>query len=43
MLAGLSADDYVRLEQGRDRHPSEQVLDAWLAPWTSTRDRSASA
>jgi transcriptional regulator with XRE-family HTH domain len=28
MLAGLSADYYVRLEQGRDRHPSEQVLDA---------------
>jgi transcriptional regulator with XRE-family HTH domain len=28
MLAGVSADYYVRLEQGRDRHPSEQVLDA---------------
>ncbi|MFI5606753.1 helix-turn-helix transcriptional regulator [Amycolatopsis sp. NPDC051903] len=25
-LAGVSADYYVRLEQGRDRHPSEQVL-----------------
>src|SRR5712672_3533610 len=27
-LAGVSSDYYVRLEQGRDRHPSEQVLDA---------------
>jgi transcriptional regulator with XRE-family HTH domain len=28
MLAGVSGDYYVRLEQGRDQHPSEQVLDA---------------
>ena len=28
MLAGISADYYVRLERGRDRHPSEQVLEA---------------
>jgi|SRR5580700_10498610 transcriptional regulator with XRE-family HTH domain len=28
MLAGVSADYYVRLETGRDQHPSEQVLDA---------------
>ncbi|GAA1894718.1 helix-turn-helix domain-containing protein [Lapillicoccus jejuensis] len=28
MLAGISADYYLRLEQGRDRHPSAQVLDA---------------
>jgi transcriptional regulator with XRE-family HTH domain len=28
MLAGVSADYYVRLEQGRDQHPSTQVLDA---------------
>jgi transcriptional regulator with XRE-family HTH domain len=28
MLAGVSADYYVRLEQGRDQHPSQQVLDA---------------
>src|ERR1700742_4324347 len=27
-LAGVSADYYVRLEQGRDQHPSAQVLDA---------------
>lgn len=28
MLAGVSAEYYVRLERGRDRNPSEQVLDA---------------
>jgi transcriptional regulator with XRE-family HTH domain len=28
MLAGVSADYYIRLEQGRDQHPSSQVLDA---------------
>lgn len=28
MLAGISADYYLRLEQGRDRHPSPQVLEA---------------
>jgi transcriptional regulator with XRE-family HTH domain len=28
MLAGVSSDYYVRLEQGRDQHPSDQVLDA---------------
>lgn len=27
-LAGISVDYYVRLEQGRDRHPSAQVVDA---------------
>jgi transcriptional regulator with XRE-family HTH domain len=27
LLAGVSNDYYVRLEQGRDQHPSEQVLD----------------
>ncbi|MFF3749895.1 helix-turn-helix transcriptional regulator [Streptomyces sp. NPDC002018] len=27
-LAGVSKDYYTRLEQGRERHPSEQVLDA---------------
>jgi transcriptional regulator with XRE-family HTH domain len=27
-LAGISADYYLRLEQGRDRHPSSQVLSA---------------
>lgn len=28
MLAGISVEYYLRLEQGRDRHPSEQVLTA---------------
>ncbi|GAB3158218.1 helix-turn-helix transcriptional regulator [Amycolatopsis stemonae] len=28
MLAGISADYYLRLEQGRDRNPSRQVLES---------------
>jgi transcriptional regulator with XRE-family HTH domain len=28
MLAGISSEYHTRLEQGRDRHPSAQVLDA---------------
>lgn len=28
MLAGVSADYYIRLEQGRDKHPSEQVIES---------------
>ncbi len=28
LLAGISADYYLRLEQGRDRHPSPQILEA---------------
>jgi transcriptional regulator with XRE-family HTH domain len=28
MLAGISSDYYLRLEQGRDHHPSAQVIDA---------------
>jgi len=28
MRAGISAEYYVRLEQGRDQHPSSQVVDA---------------
>ncbi|GAA4564235.1 helix-turn-helix domain-containing protein [Planotetraspora kaengkrachanensis] len=28
MLAGISSDYYLRLEQGRGRHPSAQILDA---------------
>src|SRR3954468_11181541 len=31
LLAGVSADYYVRLEQGRERSPSAQVLDALSA------------
>src|SRR5215472_18825657 len=28
LLAGISADYYLRLEQGRDKNPSAQVLDS---------------
>ena len=28
LLAGVSVDYYIRLEQGRERHPSPQVLNA---------------
>ncbi len=31
LLAGVSADYYIRLEQGRERSPSAQVLDALAA------------
>lgn len=31
MLAGISADYYLRLERGRDRHPSPQVLESIAA------------
>jgi transcriptional regulator with XRE-family HTH domain len=31
MLAGISADYYLRIEQGRNEHPSPQVLDALAA------------
>lgn len=31
LLAGMSTDYYIRLEQGRERHPSEQVLRAIAA------------
>jgi transcriptional regulator with XRE-family HTH domain len=27
-LSGISSDYYLRLEQGRDKHPSAQILDA---------------
>ena len=40
MLSGVSVDYYVRLEQGRDRHPSEQVLEA-LARVLKLDDASA--
>ena len=32
MLAGVSVDYYTRLEQGRDRHPSPQILHALAKP-----------
>ncbi|MFE4369104.1 helix-turn-helix domain-containing protein [Streptomyces sp. NPDC056835] len=28
LLAGISVEYYLRLEQGRDQHPSDQVLDS---------------
>ncbi len=28
MLIGVSTDYYIRLEQGRERHPSDQVISA---------------
>ena len=31
LLAGISSEYYLRLEQGRDLHPSDQVLDALAA------------
>ncbi|MGN9789410.1 helix-turn-helix transcriptional regulator [Nonomuraea sp. ZG12] len=31
MLAGISSDYYLRLEQGRDQHPSHQVVEALAA------------
>jgi hypothetical protein len=34
MLAGVSSDYYVRLEQGRDQHPSQQS--ATISPTTAT-------
>ena len=45
MLAGISSDYYLRLEQGRDRNPSVQVLEALAAycGWTPTRRRTSSA
>ncbi|PRC42478.1 XRE family transcriptional regulator, partial [Mycobacterium sp. ITM-2017-0098] len=36
-LAGLSTDYYVRLEQGREKHPSEQVVAALATALTLTK------
>jgi len=41
MLAGVSTDYYIRLEQGRDKHPSAQVLDALAAALTLEEDAVA--
>jgi transcriptional regulator with XRE-family HTH domain len=37
MLAGISAEYYLRLELGRDKNPSAQVVEALARPrgWTS--------
>jgi transcriptional regulator with XRE-family HTH domain len=41
MLAGVSIDYYIRLEQGRDRNPSMQVLDALARTLRLDADASA--
>lgn len=41
MLAGLSADYYTRLEQGRERTPSAQVVDALAAALRLSEDARA--
>jgi transcriptional regulator with XRE-family HTH domain len=41
MLAGVSADYYVRLEQGRDQHPSQQVLEALARALQLDQDATA--
>jgi transcriptional regulator with XRE-family HTH domain len=42
MLAGISSDYYLRLEQGRDRNPSVRVLEA-LAGGRRARARTPRA
>jgi transcriptional regulator with XRE-family HTH domain len=41
LLAGISSDYYLRLEQGRDHHPSAQVLDALAAVLQLDTDSTA--
>lgn len=41
LLAGISSDYYMRLEQGRDQHPSGQVLDALAAVLRLTPEATA--
>lgn len=41
LLAGMSADYYVRLEQGRDKHPSAQVLDALARVYSLDEEAAA--
>ena len=38
VLAGVSVDYYARLEQGRERHPSPQVLEALSRTFNLDRD-----
>jgi transcriptional regulator with XRE-family HTH domain len=40
-LAGISADHYLRLEQGRDPHPSDQVLEALASALQLDSDATA--
>jgi transcriptional regulator with XRE-family HTH domain len=41
LLAGISSDYYMRLEQGRDQHPSAQVLDSLARVLGLTADATA--
>jgi transcriptional regulator with XRE-family HTH domain len=41
LLAGVSSDYYVRLEQGRERHPSAQVVDALAHALTLDEEATA--
>lgn len=41
LLAGISSDYYMRLEQGRDQHPSGQVLDALATVLRLDREATA--
>ena len=41
LLAGISTDYYLRLEQGRDHHPSQQVLDALARALRLSEDATA--
>jgi transcriptional regulator with XRE-family HTH domain len=40
MLAGVSVDYYTRLEQGRERNPSQQVVDALSRALELTQDQT---
>ncbi|MFJ2827861.1 helix-turn-helix domain-containing protein [Streptomyces sp. NPDC087263] len=41
LLAGISTEYYIRLEQGRDRHPSAQVVDALTGAMRLDADAAA--
>ncbi|MFE3322296.1 helix-turn-helix transcriptional regulator [Nocardia sp. NPDC059195] len=41
MLAGMSADYYIRLEQGRDKHPSDQIVAALARVFSLDDDGTA--
>jgi transcriptional regulator with XRE-family HTH domain len=41
LLAGVSIEYYIRLEQGRDRHPSGQVIDALARALQLDQDATA--
>ncbi len=41
LLAGVSVEYYLRLEQGRDQHPSDQILDSLAAALQLGEDEAA--